>query len=254
MAAARATKHGAVPVIRYRFGTKTRATWPSTRRRGTPPDAPRRLRVAVTGNIGSGKSTVARCFEAWGADRIDADAVTRQLQEPGQPVFDAIVRRFGNRILQSDGTLDRRALRDVVLADPDARADLNAIVHPAVYAALDAAIAKRQTPDDGREAFGVERPTSGSPPIVVEIPLLFETGTAGRFDRVVLVQAPRALILERLVTGRGLDSVTAARFLDAQAEASKVRQLSDFVIENDGSVDELEAKAYAVWRKLPRPA
>ncbi|HET8634975.1 MAG TPA: dephospho-CoA kinase, partial [Gemmatimonadales bacterium] len=105
------------------------------------------MRVAVTGNIASGKSTVARLFENWGAERIDADAITRELQQPGQPVFDAIVRRFGHQILQPDGTLDRRALRDVILADPAARADLNAIVHPAVFDEVE------------RRASGVERST-----------------------------------------------------------------------------------------------
>ncbi|HEX6990657.1 MAG TPA: dephospho-CoA kinase [Gemmatimonadales bacterium] len=233
-------RHAAAPVTRYHFGTKTRATWPSTRRRGTRPDAPRRLRVAVTGNIASGKSTVARLFEAWGAERVDADAITRQLQAPGQPVFDAIVRRFGNQVLQPDGSLDRGRLRDIILADPAARAELNAIVHPAVYEAID--------------ALGTQRSAFGPQPIIIEIPLLFETGAADRFDRVVLVEAPRATILERLVDGRGLDPVTAARFLDAQADAADVRRFSDFVIENDGSLAQLEAAARAVWRKLPHPA
>jgi dephospho-CoA kinase len=166
--------------------------------------------------------------------------VTRQLQAPGQPVFDAIVRRFGDDILQPDGSIDRRRLRNIILDDPAARADLNAIVHPAVFAAI--------------EALGARRSAHSAQPIIIEIPLLFEAGAAGRFDRVVLVEAPRATILQRLVAGRGLDPVTAARFLDAQANASDVRQLSDFVIENDGSLEQLEAAARAVWRKLPQPA
>ena len=90
--------------------------------------------------------------------------------------------------------------------------------------------------------------------MIIELPLLFESGAADRFDRVVLVEAPRATILERLVDGRGLDPVTAARFLDAQADAADVRRFSDFVIENDGSLAQLEAAARAVWRKLPHPA
>ncbi|HET7603266.1 MAG TPA: dephospho-CoA kinase [Gemmatimonadales bacterium] len=204
------------------------------------------MRVAVTGNIASGKSTVARLFESWGAERIDADAITRELQQPGEPVFDAIVRRFGRDVLQADGTLDRRALRELILADPNARADLNAIVHPAVFEAIEALSAQRS-------ALGARGQTPDAP-LVIEIPLLFETGTADRFDRVVLVHAPRAVLLQRLMGPRGLDLDSAERFLNAQAEAGRVRQQSDFVIENGGSLAELEAAAHEVWQKLRNPA
>lgn len=204
------------------------------------------MRVAVTGNIASGKTTVARLFESWGAERIDADAITRELQQPGQPVFDAIVRRFGPHILQADGTLDRRALRELILADSNARADLNAIVHPAVFEAIEVLSARRS-------ALGARRQTLDAP-IVIEIPLLFETGTAPRFDRVVLVHAPKEVLLQRLIGPRGLDPATAERFLAAQADARTVRQQSDFVIENGGSLAELEAAALAVWQKLRLPA
>ena len=125
-----------------------------------------------------------------------------------------------------------------MLADPKARADLNAIVHPAVFEAV------------AHRALSAERSAQSAQPVIIEIPLLFETGSAALFDRVVLVQAPRATILERLVAGRGLDPASAAQFLDAQADPSQVRQLSDFVIENDGSLGKLEAEARAVWRKL----
>ncbi len=198
------------------------------------------LSVAVTGNIASGKSTVARLFEAWGAGRIDADAAARDLQRPGQPVFDAIVRRFGPQVLAPDGTLDRVWLRNLILADPVARTDLNALVHPAVYARIEQQLVE----------FRAER----MPVAVVEVPLLFESGAAGRFDRVVLVESPRDLIIERLVRLRGLDPETARRFLEAQASAEAAGRASDHVIANTGSLDELEQAARAVWRKLAQHA
>lgn len=198
------------------------------------------LSVAVTGNIASGKSTVARLFEAWGAGRIDADAAARDLQRPGQPVFDAIVRRFGPQVLAPDGTLDRVWLRNLILADPVARADLNTLVHPAVYARIEQQLVE----------FRAER----MPVAVVEVPLLFESGAAGRFDRVVLVESPRDLIIERLVRLRGLDPETARRFLEAQASAEAAGRASDHVIANTGSLDELEQAARAVWRKLAQHA
>lgn len=198
------------------------------------------LSVAVTGNIASGKSTVARLFEAWGAGRIDADAVARDLQAPGEPVFDAIVRRFGPDVLAPDGTLDRAWLRNLILADPTARADLNALVHPAVYARIEQQLAQFRA---GR-----------IPVAVVEVPLLFETGADGRFDRVVLVESPRELIIERLEQLRGLEPETARRFLEAQASAEAVGRASDHVIANAGSLDELERAARVVWRKLAQHA
>lgn len=158
-------------------------------------------------------------------------------------MFDAIVRRFGRGVLQPDGALDRRALRDIILADPAARADLNAIVHPAVYAEIE-----RLSPQ--RTAHSAQRSASSAQPIVIEIPLLFESGSAHRFDRVVLVHAPRSTLLKRLVADRGLDPATAERFVDVQASADAVRQQSDFVIENNGSLAELEAAARSVWREL----
>jgi len=192
--------------------------------------------VAVTGNIASGKSTVARLFESWGASRIDADALTRELQAPGTPVFRAIVRRFGPSVVAPDGALDRAGLRQIILTDPTARTDLNANVHPAVYLRIEEELA----------ALRARR----QPVAVVEVPLLVETGAAGRFDQVVLVEAPRAQIIERLVRIRGLDRETARRFLEAQAPAISARGQSDFVIRNEGSLEALERAAQAVWRKL----
>ncbi len=196
--------------------------------------------IAVTGNIASGKSTVARLFELWGAVRIDADETVRGLQARGTPVFAAIVDRFGDAMVQEDGSLDRAALRRLILADADARAALNALIHPAVFSAIRTALA--------------DLAKRGTPYVVVEIPLLFETGTAHLFDRVVLVESPRPLIVQRLEEQRHLDRDSAERFLDAQAMASLVRQQSDFVILNDGSLDHLRAAAQEVWRALTHPA
>ena len=192
------------------------------------------LTVAVTGPIASGKSSVARLFETWGAARLDADAIVRELQEPGQPVLQAIVHRFGHDVLAGDGSLDRAALRALVLDDSRARADLNGIVHPAVYAELERRLG--------------ELAAAGTAVAVVEVPLLFETGRAGRFDRVVIVQADADLRRRRLMETRGLDHETAQRFIAAQ------QPLPDgtgaLVVRNDGSRELLEQRAHATWRAI----
>lgn len=192
------------------------------------------LTVAVTGPIASGKSSVARLFEAWGATRLDADTIVRELQRPGQPVLQAIVHRFGRDVLAADGSLDRAALRALVLDDARARADLNGIVHPAVYAELERRLA--------------ELAAAGTAVAVVEVPLLFETGRAGHFDRVVIVQADADLQCRRLMETRGLDRETARRFIAAQ------QPLPDgtgaLVVRNEGSRELLEQRARAAWREL----
>ncbi len=197
------------------------------------------MHVALTGNIAAGKSTVARHFADWGATVIDADAIVHDLQRPGQPVLAAMVRRFGPGILRADGALDRPALRHLVLADPGARADLEAIVHPAV--------ARRRA-----ELVAAAAPGRGI--VVSDIPLLFESADPAAFDRVVLVDAPEAIRRDRLVRGRGLQPAEADRLIAAQMPSAAKRPGSDFVIDNDGSPEQLEAAAWAVWRQLAAAA
>lgn len=194
------------------------------------------LSVALTGNVASGKSSVARLFAEWGATLIDADALVREVQEPGSPVLDAIRRRFGDGVLRADGALDRQALRRVILADPDARGALEGLVHPAVQrrrmALLDAARAR------------------GDRIVVSDIPLLFEVLDPAAFEVVVLVDAPEAVRRARLLRERGLAPEEADRLLAAQLPAAGKRARSHIVIDNDGTLDDLRVRAAKAWRRL----
>lgn len=199
-------------------------------------DLPSMIHVALTGNVAAGKSTVARLFAEWGATVIDADAIVHELQQPGQPVLRQMVTQFGAGILRPDGALDRSALRRRILDDPAARLALEAIVHPAV--------ARR------REALVAEAAADGVQMVVSDIPLLFEAADPGAFDAVVLVDASEEVRADRLVRLRGLDPAEANRLIASQLPSSKKRELSDFIIVNDGSETELLATARAVWEQL----
>ena len=192
--------------------------------------------VALTGNIAAGKSSVVALFRQWGAGIVDADEVVRDLQRPGTEVFKQIVKRFGKAVLTSAGELDRAALRRLILEDTRARSDLNAIVHPAVRAQRDALVAAARA--------------AGARIIVADIPLLFEAADPAEFDAVVLVDAPEAVRLHRLVTMRGLPREDAERLIAAQLPSDTKRPRSQFVIDNDGDRAQLERRARDVWLAL----
>jgi len=198
------------------------------------------LNVGLTGNIAAGKSTVVGLFRRWGATIIDADELVREAEAPGSQVLAAIVQRFGKDVLASDGSLDRGALRTKVMGDDAALAALNAIVHPAV---------RRRRDELQREA--VER---GDALVVNDIPLLFEALDPAQFAVVVLVDAPDALRRTRLRAMRGLSNEDVDRMLVAQMPATKKRERSQFVIENAGTLAELEARVRTVFRELRRRA
>jgi dephospho-CoA kinase len=194
------------------------------------------LNVALTGNIAAGKSAVADLFRRWGATVIDADEIVREVQAPGGPVLREIAARFGAPVVRADGSLDRPALRRRVMADPDALAALNRIVHPAVQtrrAELMAAARSR-----------------GDRLVVSDIPLLFEAAEPSEFDVIVLVDAPEEVRLARLMEHRGLDGDEARRMIEAQMPSREKRARSDYVIENDGDPAALERAATVVWRAL----
>lgn len=194
------------------------------------------IHVALTGNVAAGKSSVARLFAGWGATIIDADALVRELQQPGTPVLAAMVAAFGPGILHPDGRLDRGAMRRRILADPGARARLEAIVHPAVA--------------ERRAERVAEARRRGAPVVVSDIPLLFEAADPAAFDRVVLVDAPEAVRRQRLVELRGLDPAEADRLIAAQMPSAAKRSRSHFIIDNDGTPDALEQAARRVWEQL----
>ena len=194
------------------------------------------LSVALTGNIGAGKSTVAELFRGWGATIIDADQLVREAQMPGQPALLEVAGRFGRQMIRPDGTLDRARLRTAVLADPTALEALNAIMHPEVHRRRRELLAQAQ-----------ER---GDRIVVSDIPLLFEAADPSEFDAVVLVDAPESIRRERLRQSRSLPEHELDRLIAAQLPADTKRLRSDYVIENEGDYQALERSAASVWEAL----
>lgn len=191
-------------------------------------------RIALTGGIASGKSTVADMLAKRGAVVIDADEIVRQLQRPGEPVLDAMVGHFGSDILHSDGTLNRPALGAIVFSDDEARATLNAIVHPAVR----------------RRAAELEAATAPNTVIVHVIPLLVETGQAHLFDRVVVVDVPVESQQARLQARSGLSVEQAQARIAAQASRAERLAIATDVIDNSGSVAALQSQVDSLWALL----
>lgn len=188
------------------------------------------IAVGLTGGIGSGKSTVASGFVRRGAVLIDADAIVRDQQVPSSPVFIEMVERFGNRIVASDGTLDRGAVASIVFADPDALADLNAITHPPVGQEIRRRIS---------ELEGTDRL------IVLDIPLLAEGLAKGRRPRyrtggILVVDTPTDVAVERLVSSRGFAADDARARIAAQLSREERLAIAGWVIDNSGSLDQLE--------------
>jgi dephospho-CoA kinase len=198
------------------------------------------LNIALTGNIAAGKSTVVERFRTWGATIIDADALAREAQAPGSGVLAAIAGRFGADVLGPDGTLDRAALRAKVMGDDTALTALNAIVHPAVQQR------RLQLQRAARER--------GDAIVVNDIPLLFEVLDPAQFDAIVLVDAPVALRRTRLRALRGLSNEDADRMIAAQMSAERKRAQSHHIIENVGTLAELEEQARAVFAALRQRA
>jgi dephospho-CoA kinase len=198
------------------------------------------LLVGLTGNVASGKSAVAGMLASHGATVIDADALARRAVEPGTPALARIAARWGKDVLRSDGALDRGALRRRVFRESAQLEELNAIVHPEVMRLRDREI---------RAARG-----RGDRIVICDIPLLFEKHLEGEFQRIVLVDAPRVLRLERLVRDRGLPLTEAQDMIAAQMPAEAKRARASYIIENDTSIDALSARVDEVWRGLEADA
>jgi dephospho-CoA kinase len=198
------------------------------------------LLVGLTGNIASGKSTVARMFAERGATIIDADVLARRAVEPGTAAYRAIIERWGEGVLAPDRALDRAALRGIAFGDAEELEALNAIVHPEVARLRDEELAAARA--------------RGDRIVVGDIPLLFERRLADRFDCIVLVDAPRPLRLERLMRDRGLNHTEAMHMIAAQMPAELKRARADFIIDNSGTREQLEAQVRDVWAALEREA
>ena len=198
------------------------------------------LLVGLTGNIASGKSTVARLFSERGATIIDSDVLARRAVEVGTPAFEEIVKRWGKDVISPDGQLDRAALRQRVFKNQDELEELNGIIHPEVNRL------RTRLVDEARRR--------GDRIVVCDIPLLFERRLVDEFDRIVLVDAPRPTRLERLVRERNLRETEAMDMIAAQMPAELKRARADYVIDNTGTLVALEARVSEVWGALEQEA
>ncbi len=194
------------------------------------------IHVGLTGNIASGKSTVAARLAAHGAVVLDADAYARDAVAPGSPGLAAVARRFGPAVLRPDGALDRAALGALVFRDASARADLEAIIHPEV--------ARRRAAD-----LAAAR-ARGAAVVVSDVPLLFEAGLEDAFDLIVLVDAPEEERLRRLTVNRGIAADEARAMIAAQSDPAAKRARADIVIDNSGTADALARRVDALWTEL----
>ena len=196
----------------------------------------------LTGGIGSGKSTVAAMFSDKGALIIDADAISRELMEPGEETFQRVVAAFGEEILLDNGQLNRTHLASLIFANPDEREKLNAIVHPAV----------RERAQLLREEAVAQQGENAT--IIEDIPLLTETGQADRFDGVIVVCANEKVRLERLTTQRGILKVDALARIKAQASDEERAQIARWIIDNSGSREDTQHQVERVWQEITQPA
>lgn len=179
--------------------------------------------LAVTGGIASGKSAVTSAFERRGIDVVDADIAARVLVEPGQPALAEIVERFGAEVLDAQGRLDRRRLRGIIFADPEARRALEGILHPRI-----------------RAWMWAQAQAARSPYVVLAIPLLTPGSRYPWISRVLVVDVPESLQIARLMARDGVDEAAARAALAAQIPRSERLALADDVLDNSGSLDALE--------------
>lgn len=190
------------------------------------------MKVAITGNIASGKSALAELWARAGVPMVSADDLARSVVEPGTPGLAAVVEAFGPDVLTTDGTLDRGAMRELAFSDPAVRRRLEGILHPLIA--------------QGREAWMALEEEKGTLMAVAEIPLLFEVGLEGAFDLVVVVDAPVEERIRRVVDLRGLGEEEAKKMVAAQMPAEEKLERADFVVHNSGTMVDLEVRAMAL--------
>ena len=199
------------------------------------------MRVGLTGGVASGKSTVAGLLAERGAVVLDADALAREVVERGTPGLAAVVEEFGDDVLTPEGDLDRPAVGRIVFADEERRRALEGIVHPLVferYAELEAA-ARADAEREGQE-----------PLVVHDVPLLVESGRAGEFDVVVVVDVPEEVQVERMVGDRGWSEEDARARIAAQASRDERRAVATYVVDNTGTREDLRHRVAEVLEAL----
>ena len=194
------------------------------------------LRVGLTGGIGAGKSEVSARLAAQGAVVVDADAIAREVVEPGTEGLAEVVEAFGPEVLLPDGTLDRPRLGEIVFADPELRGKLNEIIHPRV----------------GARMAELEREAGPASIVVHDVPLIAESGRTDAYDLVVVVDVPPRVQLDRLVRRRGMTREQAEARMAAQAGREQRLAIADIVIDNSGSLAELDRQVGDLWSELRR--
>lgn len=190
--------------------------------------------VGLTGGIGSGKSTVSAMLAERGAVVVDADAIVREVQEPGSPVLEKLAERFGSGVIAADGSLDRAALAGLVFGDEAALKDLNGIVHPAVGAEMNRRVREQ---------------AAGDRVVVLDIPLLTENPREG-LQGIIVVDVPVEVQVERLVRYRGFDETDARARIGRQATRERRLETASFVVDNSGTPADLAAQVDALWEWL----
>lgn len=189
------------------------------------------LEIGLTGGIGSGKSTVSAGLVKRGAELVDADAIVRDLQKPGKPVFKKMVERWGEKIITNEGELDRQAVANIVFKDAEELAALNEIVHPLV----------REEIANQREKY-----IKGNAPIILDIPLLIESGYEN-LSGIIVVDLHTEEAVERLVKYRGFSREDALNRISSQVDREERLSKADFVIDNNGDLDSLENEIDKAW-------
>lgn len=193
------------------------------------------MNIGLTGGIAAGKSTVSRMLTDRGAALVDLDQIAREVVTPGQAALRLIAERFGPEVLNADGTLNRAKLGEIVFSDEAERKALEAITHPAIRARM----------LERMEAFRSERPERL---VVVDVPLLYESGLQSYFEQIMVVYVPRSVQLERLMKRNGLSEEEANRRIGAQMDIEEKKRMADIVIDNSGSLDETERQVDRFWR------
>jgi dephospho-CoA kinase len=195
------------------------------------------LMVGLTGGIGAGKSTVAAMLAARGAVVIDADAIAREVVEPGMPALAKLVDRFGPEVLRPDGSLDRPALARLAFVDDETRKELEAITHPAI----------------GAEFLRRVAAAPADAVVVHDVPLLVESRRGFEYGAVIVVEAPLEVRLDRL-EARGVARDDARRRIGLQATDEDRRKVATWVVDNSGDVGHLEKQVGEIWSELERRA
>jgi dephospho-CoA kinase len=194
------------------------------------------MNIGLTGGIATGKSTVAKLLTDRGAILIDLDEIAREVVNPGQPTLFRIAERFGQAILQEDGSLNRKKLGDIVFADPSERKALEQIIHPAIRAVM-------------KERMAYYESNTPNKLIVVDVPLLFESGLESYFEQIMVVYVPRKMQLQRLMERNSLTIEEAERRLTAQMDIEEKKSRGDILIDNSSSIALTELQIERFWQE-----